>query len=201
MCEFKAYLATQFFGTLNDNAFKITISLLALKMITDLSRANKIISLAEGLLVLPFILFSAYAGFLADRYSKKNIIVVSKFLEIVVMSFGFLALSKQSLPFLLIVLFFMGTQSALFSPAKYGVLPEMVADEDLSSANGHLQIWTFPAIILGVACSGPLLKFCENNIGMAGIFFISIAVIGIYKNFLLKSKSILRIITFFKTKF
>ncbi|MGA1791252.1 MAG: acyl-[ACP]--phospholipid O-acyltransferase [bacterium] len=175
---FRAYLATLFFGAMNDNAFKVIIALLAIRLISNTSQASIIIGLASMMLVIPFILFSSYAGYLADRYSKKNIMVWAKFLEIIIMFFGFLALSKVSPPFLLVVLFFMGAQSTLFSPSKFGILPEMVSDEDLSLANGYVQMWTFIAIILGSAIAGLLLKIFENEVDKAGIFFIGTAGIG-----------------------
>ncbi|MGA1871183.1 MAG: acyl-[ACP]--phospholipid O-acyltransferase [bacterium] len=181
--KFKAFLGTQFFGAFNDNAFKVIICLLAVKVIEDPSAASRMISLASGLFIIPFILLSAYAGYLADHYSKKKIMVWAKALEIVVMTLGFIALTSGSLPFLLAVLFFMGAQSTLFSPSKYGILPEMFSDEDLSRANGHLQMWTFIAIILGTATSGQLLKLFSNNIGRTGLFFISIAIIGFFTSF------------------
>lgn len=181
--RFRAYLATLFLGALNDNAFKVIISLLAIRLISDASQASIIIGLASMLLVVPFILFSSYAGYLADRYSKKSIMVFAKFLEIIIMFLGFLALSKESLPFLLVILFFMGAQSTLFSPSKFGILPEMVSDEDLSLANGYVQMWTFIAIILGTASSGQLLGLFENEIGKAGTFFIGIAGIGFLASF------------------
>lgn len=184
--RFRAYLATLFFGALNDNAFKVVISLLAIRLIIDASQASIIIGLASMLLVLPFILFSSYAGYLADRYSKKNIMIWAKFLEIIIMFLGFLALLKESLPFLLVILFFMGAQSTLFSPSKFGILPETVSDEDLSLANGYVQMWTFIAIILGTASSGQLLGLFKNEISKAGPFFICVAGIGFLTSFFIQ---------------
>ena len=187
--KFKAYLATQFFDSFNDNAFRVMISLLAIKVITDASQASRMVSLASGLFVAPFILFSAYSGYLADRYSKKTIMVWSKFLEIVVMFFGLLALSRESLPFLLIVLFLNGAQSTLFSPSKFGILPEIFTDEDLTRANGRVQMWTFVAVILGTAWSGQLFKLVKGNVGRTGIFFMGVSVIAFFTSFFIPSVS------------
>ncbi|MFH0924568.1 MAG: acyl-[ACP]--phospholipid O-acyltransferase [bacterium] len=181
--KFKAYLATQFFGALNDNAFKFIIELLIVKTVVDATKASKIISLSGALFVLPFILFSSYAGYLADRYSKKTIMVWTKLIEIIVMYLGFIALSRQNLPFLLGVLFLMTTQSTIFNPPKYGILPELFEDKDLSKANGLLQMWTFVAIILGTALSGQVLKLCQDNTGRTGLFLIVIAIIGFLTSF------------------
>jgi len=180
---FKGLLVTQFLGAFNDNAFKLVISLLAVKLFIDQPGvASKYIALAGGLFILPFILFSAYAGYLADRYSKKRIIVLAKFAEVVVMTLGFLAFVTKSIPSMLAVLFLMGTQSAFFSPAKYGILPEIMDDEELSQGNGQLQLWTFIAIVLGTAIGGQLLDLFSDPYKTSFIF-IAIAIIGIFSSF------------------
>ncbi|MCH7590005.1 MFS transporter, partial [PVC group bacterium] len=113
---FRSLLVTQFLGAFNDNAFKLVILLLAIKMFADQpGTATTYIALAGALFILPFIVFSSYAGYLADHYSKKRIIVIAKFAEAGVMILGLIAFLAESIPLMLGVLFLMGTQSAFFS--------------------------------------------------------------------------------------
>ena len=151
--------ATQFFGAFNDNLFKQLMLLLAIPV--GLASVGMQDQQGQATIVfsLPFVLFSGYAGFLADRFSKQPIIVLSKVAEIFVMLLGMLAFlfySHTGYEGLLIVLFLMGTQSAFFGPSKYGILPEMLRTEDLPRANGIIVMTTFLAIIFGTASAGLL---------------------------------------------
>lgn len=108
---------------------------------------------------IPFVLFGGLAGFVADRWSKRTIIVYSKVAEIAVMGLGLIAfLATPTIGFtgLWIVLFLMGLQSTFFGPGKYGILPEMLPREQLGRANGLVLMTTFIAIIIGTAVAGPL---------------------------------------------
>lgn len=145
---------TQFLGAFNDNLFKQLMLLLALTIAT-VDRQP----IAMFVFSAPFLLFSGYAGFLADRFSKRHIIVLSKVAEIVVMGLGlvaFLYFEWWGFAGLLVVLFLMGTQSAFFGPSKYGIMPEMLRTEDLPRANGVILMTTFLAIIFGTAAAGVL---------------------------------------------
>jgi acyl-[acyl-carrier-protein]-phospholipid O-acyltransferase/long-chain-fatty-acid--[acyl-carrier-protein] ligase len=154
---------TQFLGAFNDNLFKQLVLLLS---ITGVDEALKGQALDEQWLpmlmfAVPFLLFTGYAGYLADRYSKRTIIVWAKVAEIVAMAFGGAAFTtygvNRSMWPMYAVLFFMATQSAFFGPAKYGILPEMLRDRDLPRANGFMLMTTFLAIIFGTAVAGVLL--------------------------------------------
>jgi MFS family permease len=145
---------TQFLGAFNDNLFKQLMLLLALTVST-VDRQP----IAMFVFSFPFILFSGYAGYLADRFSKRRIIVLSKVAEIAVMGLGvpaFLLFGWSGFPGLLLVLFLMGTQSAFFGPSKYGIMPEMLRTRDLPRANGVILMTTFLAIIFGTASAGVL---------------------------------------------
>src|SRR5690606_10142698 len=115
---------------------------------------------AQAMFALAFVLFSGFAGWLSDRTSKRTIVVLSKVLEIVVMAAAglvFFLLRNGSDAFLIgliSVLFLMGSQSAFFGPAKYGILAEMVRERDLPIANGLIQMTTMVAIIGGTAVCG-----------------------------------------------
>ncbi|MCP4252325.1 MAG: MFS transporter, partial [Candidatus Scalindua sp.] len=180
---FKALLVTQFLGAFNDNAFKLVISLIAVNSFSDKEGGgSQYIALAGVMLVLPFILFSSYAGFLADRYSKNVIMFWVKVAEVVVMCMGAMAFYFGNIYAMMIVLFLMGTQSALFSPSKYGILPEIFSDNELSKANGKIQLWTFLAMIAGTIVGGQLLDLFDNKAHMASIVFIVAAVIGVFSS-------------------
>jgi len=156
---FHAMTATQFLGAFNDNLFKQLMLLLAIPVGASAASQQDQQGLATVVFSLPFVLFSGYAGFLSDRYSKRRIIVLSKVAEILVMSLGvvaFLAYSWSGYAGLLCVLFLMGMQSSFFGPGKYGILPEMLRDSDLPRANGIILMTTFLAIIFGIASAGAL---------------------------------------------
>jgi acyl-[acyl-carrier-protein]-phospholipid O-acyltransferase/long-chain-fatty-acid--[acyl-carrier-protein] ligase len=154
--SFHGMVGTQFLGAFNDNLFKQLMLLLALKV-----AAWDMQPVAMFVFSLPFLLFSGYAGYLSDRFSKRNVIVLAKVAEIVVMALGmvgFLLFLQFGFPGLLLVLFLMGTQSAFFGPGKYGILPEMLRPSDLPRANGLILMTTFLAIIFGTAAAGFLTK-------------------------------------------
>ncbi|MBN2120773.1 MAG: MFS transporter [Candidatus Omnitrophica bacterium] len=176
---FNALLATQFLGAFNDNAFKLVISLLAVDLLVMKTGGTEYLSLAGVIFILPFLLFSTCAGYLADRLSKQKIIIGTKVLELLIMAAGFVALLKRNIWGIYTVLFFMGLQSTFFSPAKYAVLPEILSDEDLSEGNGAIQLWTYMAIIFGTACGGYVFYLLKTEIYKTSYVFMGIAGIGI----------------------
>ncbi|MDA1053143.1 MAG: MFS transporter [Planctomycetota bacterium] len=155
--SFIGMTATQFLGAFNDNLFKQLMLLLAIPVGAAASLEQDQQAVATIVFALPFILFSGYAGFLSDRYSKRRVIVLSKVAEIVVMLLGlfaFASFATVGYQGLLVVLFLMGMQSAFFGPGKYGILPEMLPKEQLPRANGIILMTTFLAIIFGTAAAG-----------------------------------------------
>lgn len=149
---------TQFLGAFNDNVFKQLMLLLAVP-IAGLAAAEDQQGLATIVFSVPFILFSGFAGFLSDKNPKRPIIIASKVAEIVIMLLGmlaFIAYPVTGYTGLLIVLFLMGAQSSFFGPGKFGILPEMLRDDDLPRANGVIVMSTFLAIIFGTAIAGLL---------------------------------------------
>lgn len=175
---FAALLLTEFLGAFNDNAFKLVIAFLAVDQFVTRSGGSFYLSLAGILFALPYFLFSTYAGFLADRFSKQKIIVFIKFIEILLMVMGLFALMSANIWFTFLVLFLMGTHSAFFSPSKYGILPEILPSDRLSWGNGLVQMWTFTAIILGQACGGILTQMSHMQVYKTAYAFIGIAVVG-----------------------
>ncbi len=131
---------------------------------------------------LPLVIISAFAGVFSDRLSKRTVIVAMKALEILLMCAGTLALlfNPQGGILPLLVLAGMGAQSALFSPSKYGILPELLPHQRLSWANGQLEMWTFLAIIGGTALGGPLLDLTTRNPWMAGLVLVLCSLVGFW---------------------
>ena len=175
---FIAYLATQFGGAFNDNLFKLLLICFATNLLAGSSQAKIYVPLAGALFILPFLLCSSYAGYLADRFSKKQVMVGAKVAEIVIMLAGLLLFRLQAINLLLLVLFCMGAQSAFFSPAKYGFMPETLPESELSKGNGLNQLFTFLAIILGSWAGGALTAWSGDKPHLAAIWCVIIAVIG-----------------------
>lgn len=169
--------ATQFLGALNDNIFKLLVIYLLIHL-QGPQAANTILSLAGAIFVIPFLLFSSSAGLLADRISKRSIIVFTKILEIVIMVFGLLSVMQNWGTGSYICLFFMAAQSALFGPSKYGIIPELVEEKRISKANGSMTSFTYLAIILGTFLASFITDITNKNFVFEASFCVLVAVIG-----------------------
>ena len=179
---FQPFLWTQFLGAVNDNLFKIVVSMLAVSAAAPGSD-GRALSLVGVLFILPFALFSGYAGQLADSYSKRTILVVTKVLEVVVMGLGMVALGAGYLSAAYAVLFLMALHSTFFSPAKYGILPETLPDAHLSRANGLLEMSTFVAIVAGTAAGGYLFDVWRDRVWLIGALTLAVAIAGTFASF------------------
>ncbi len=181
---------TQFFGAFNDNLFKQLLLLLTVPVVLTADQSTADQQWLIGLLfAIPFIMFSGFAGFLSERFSKRNVIVISKCSEILVMCAGvaaFVAYNFVGLGALLAVLFLMAAQSAFFGPGKYGVLPEMFRGTDLPRANGIILMTTFLAIIFGQALAGILKDQFEGRLWIASLICVGVAVTGMLTSLLLR---------------
>jgi MFS family permease len=181
---FWAITATQFLGAFNDNLYKQILLLLFLIKEDDQTRDLQ--WLATLSFSLPFVLFSGYAGYLSDRYSKRTVIVLSKVAEIVIMAMGIVAFAITRregmvawvIASLCFTIFLMGAQSTFFGPGKYGILPEFLAERLLPTANGFMLMTTFLAIILGSAVAGTLKEYFSDQLWKAGVVCTGIAVLG-----------------------
>ncbi|MDE3045034.1 MAG: MFS transporter [Verrucomicrobiota bacterium] len=169
---------TQFLGALNDNIFKLLVIYFLIN-IEGPASANTILSLAGAIFVIPFLLFSAGAGVLADRISKRTIIVFAKILELLIMVFGLAAVYFESHIGTYTALFFMAAQSALFGPSKYGVIPELVESKMVSKANASMTSLTYLAIILGTFLASFIVDITDKNFILEAIFCVLIAVAGL----------------------
>src|SRR5881409_1870536 len=171
-------LAAQCLGAFNDNVYKMVVSLLAVNAAVSAGGGSGALSLISVIFILPFFLFSGYAGHAADAYSKRTVLVVTKAFEIGAMGLGFFAFLSGRIELMLGVLFLMALQATFFSPAKYGILPELLPDKDLSRANGILEMSTFVAIVVGVAAGGAMFDLWQDRLWLIGIIVMVIALIG-----------------------
>ena len=182
--SFGALTVTQFLGALNDNAFKQLLLLLCLSPITWMGEVAWVRDLGQplglALFTLPFVLLAATTGTLADRVSKSRIITFSKWGEVFVMGFALAAFLMQSVIALFVAIFLMGAQSAIFSPSKYGSIPEMLEAKDLSRGNSLIQVTTMLAIIGGTALGGFLLQNFSGSLWVPGTAFVAIALVGTF---------------------
>lgn len=170
--------ATQFLGALNDNLYRWLMVLFLIGLFGQ-DKASQIGAWAAGIFVLPFLVFTPWAGILADRFSKRNIIVLAKIAEAAVMTLGLLMFLTKSPAGLYVVLFLMCTQSAFFGPSKYGIIPELVRPDQLSKANGFLEGMTYLAIVLGSAAAPLLILSTHRNFPLAVLACIVVAVLGV----------------------
>ncbi|TAN62130.1 MFS transporter [bacterium] len=175
---FTSFLTTQFLSAFNDNVFRIVLSMIAVNMAGADGSSSKYVSMAGAVFILPFLLFSGYAGYLADVYNKRSVLIVTKSFEIVAVTWGLFALVSGRIELMFIGLFLMAAHSAFFSPAKYGILPEMLPKTELSGANGFLEMSTFLAIVLGTAFGSFVYSAWKGRPELIGVMMIIIAVIG-----------------------
>ena len=177
--RFFPFFCTQFFGAFNDNVYKnALILLIAYESLRYTAIDTDLLNnLAAGLFILPFFLFSAFAGQLADKYEKSAYIRWIKTAEILIMCLAALAFYLQSLWGLLGILFLMGSQSAFFGPVKYSIIPQHLAEEELVAGNAFVEMGTFLAILLGTAGAG-LLMLLEQSTYWVAIVVCTIAVFG-----------------------
>ncbi len=177
--RFLPYFATQFLGAFNDNIFKNSLLLLVAFASADTLAisSNLFINLAAGLFILPFFLFSASAGVLADKYEKSAFIRKVKLAEIAIMVLGAIGFITQSYLILLLLLFLMGTQSAFFGPVKYALLPQQLKPQELVPGNALVETGTFLAILLGTLGAG-LIASAEQAKYIAAGSVVLFAVLG-----------------------
>ncbi len=184
----RGLLIAQFCGAFNDNAWKLMVALLAIRQLasTGVSGAEfetasqTQTTLAFVVFTFPLAVVSIVAGVLADRVSKRTVIILMKSVEVLLMSAATAALwinpAGGILP--LVVLGGMGVHSALFSPAKYGILAELLPHQQLAAGNGRLEMWTFFAILTGTAAPGVLMSLTGAEVWVAPLLLTGLALIG-----------------------
>ena len=178
--RFLPMFLTQFFGALNDNVFKQSLLLVFTYQLISSSTYNTstLNNLAALLFVLPYFLFSATAGQIADRYEKANLTRWLKGAEIVIMSLATIGFLTKQLWLLLLALFLMGTHSTFFGPIKYAILPQILTEKELMSGNALFQTGTSLAILFGMILGGVVMAQSDGNLIWISLTVISIAIAG-----------------------
>jgi acyl-[acyl-carrier-protein]-phospholipid O-acyltransferase / long-chain-fatty-acid--[acyl-carrier-protein] ligase len=169
---------TQFLGALNDNLFKNALVILIAYQDTTSPQATEIlVTIAGAIFILPYFLFSATAGQVADRYEKRRLVRITKLWEIGVMILAAAGFALDSIGFQLVILFCLGVQATFFGPVKYGILPELLAREELVAGNGLIEAGTFLAILIGTIAGG-LLILAPHGAVIVSAAQLAIAVAG-----------------------
>ena len=178
--RFGPFFWTQFLGAANDNVYKNALVIfVAYQAAAGGSLdANTLVNLAAGVFILPFVLLSATAGQLADKYEKSRLIRYIKLLEIAIMLVGAIGFWQRSLVLLFIALALMGVHSTLFGPVKYSILPQHLRPEELIGGNGLVEMGTFVAILLGTIVGGVLVAINPGGPVYAGATAVVIALAG-----------------------
>ena len=177
--RFLPFFCTQFLGAFNDNVYKNALVIMLAFHSATLTTlgSGTLVNLCAGLFILPFFLFSATAGQLADKYDKSRIIRYVKLFEIGIMVVGAAGFLQQSLTLLIGALFMMGLHSTVFGPVKYSILPQHLKAEELIGGNGLVEMGTFLAILMGTVLGGVLIAR-DNPAALVSIAVIAIACGG-----------------------
>lgn len=178
--RFLPMFLTQFFGALNDNVFKQ--SLVVVITFGWIQQQNFSIStlnnLAALLFILPFFIFSATAGQIADKYERSKLVRAIKVLEIVIMLIATIGFMLGNLWVLIFALFLMGTHSTFFGPIKYAILPDILTKDELVQGNAIFQSGTSMAILIGMMLGGAVIFWSQGQMVWISITVLIIAIIG-----------------------
>src|SRR5579864_374180 len=172
-------IATQIQGALNENGLKQLIVFIVLAMSLQQAQRDRLVLLVGALFAVPYILFSMVGGFLADRYSKRTVTIGTKVLEAGVMLLAIGGLAQQNLSLEFAAVFLASTQAALFGPAKYGLLPEILPSARLSWGNGIIELGTFLGVIAGTVAAGLMADGFRGHQAWSGLVFLGLSVLGL----------------------
>lgn len=187
--RFLPMFATQFFGALNDNVYKQALLLVITfgwiqQQSASVSTLNNIAAL---LFILPYFIFSATAGQIADKYERSQLVRFLKAAEIGIMVLATIGFFLGNLWVLLLALFLMGTHSTFFGPIKYAILPSILKQEELMSGNALFQSGTSMAILIGMILGGSIISFSQGNMLWISATVLIIAIFGyLSSRFILK---------------
>lgn len=177
--RFLPLFVTQFLGAFNDNLFKNALIILVTFSLADAgTNGQMLVTVATGIFILPYFLFSATAGRLADKLEKQTIIHMIKAAEILIMGVATVAFFTGSITLLMTVLFLLGVHSTFFGPLKYGILPVHLATTELLSGNALIEAGTFLAILLGTIAGGMLI-LTDNGLLAVSTLALTVAAGGL----------------------
>ena len=175
--RFVPLFAAQLLGAFNDNLFKFAMVVLVIyEIYSDPAREFQFSALATGLFILPFFIFSAIAGQLADNHDKARIIRAVKTAEILIALTGAAGLILQSIPLMLTALFALGAQSTFFGPIKYAILPQHLAKDEVLAGTGLVEAGTYIAILGGTILGGVIVDWL--GAGWAAAWVLGVALLG-----------------------
>ena len=177
--RFAPFFWTQFAGAANDNLFKFAFTVLVTYRLQVEWLPPSLAGLAIGaLFILPFLLFSATSGQLADKYDKRSLILLVKWLEIAIMVLAAWGFFSANVVALLGCTFLMGLHSTLFGPVKFAYLPQHLDERELTGGNGMVEMGTFVAILLGQVAGGLLVDLPGVGPHLVGGACIALAILG-----------------------
>lgn len=182
--RFLPLFVTQFLSAFNDNIYKNAMVILITFVISKGSPEHEqmMVTMAAGVFIMPFFLFSALAGQLADKFDKAKLSRTIKFFEIVITSIGSYGLYQQSIPILMGALFLMGMHSTFFGPIKYSILPDHLHEDELIGANAFIEASTFLAILIGTLIGG-LLIITSHGVFLTSVVMLAVAITGWISSF------------------
>lgn len=177
--RFLPLFLTQFLGAFNDNLLKNALVMLITYRIAEQTGENAqfLVTLAAAVFILPYFLFSATAGQLADKYDRSKLTRIIKMVEIAIMLLAAAGFIFQHVSFLMIVLFGMGVHSTFFGPIKYALLPQHLNEHELLAGNGYIEAGTFLAILLGTIMGGVLILQDHGEVIVSAAMLV-VALIG-----------------------
>ncbi len=187
--SFIGLLFTQFLTAINDNVFRWLIIGIGKDYVSQ-DNVGMILTMGTVCFVLPYLLLAAFAGYLADRFSKSRVIFVCKVAEILIMLLGVIAILSQQIWFLFLVVALTGAQSALFAPSKLGCIPEILKPNKIPGANGLFGLSTVAAIVIGMGVGGALKdatgKFGLENLWISAATLLGVAIAGTLFSLMIK---------------
>lgn len=171
---------TQFAGALNDNLFKNALVILVTLKAYTIGGASpsQTVALCGGVFILPFLVFSATAGQIADKFSKSRLLFGIKLWEVLTMLVGAYGFVTENFLLLLGTLFLLGLHSTFFGPVKYSILPQLVPQDELVSANAYVEMGTFVGVLLGTLLGGLLIASPKAGPFLVGGAVTTVAVLG-----------------------
>jgi len=180
---FWALIVTQFQGAFSDNILRNLLLSMIVGMGMALNQRESFVSLVTLMFSVPFVIFSMPGGWLADRFSKRQITIWTKVMEIGSMVVATAGLEMHSLPVSVLALGLVATQAALFGPSKYGLLPELLPAKRLSWGNGVIELGTFLAIIAGTVGGATMAQSFHGHEVYAGYALLALAGAGLATSF------------------
>ena len=181
LCQrrFLPLFLTQFLGAFNDNIYRNAFAILITYRLSNWHgwTTSTLVAFATALFMLPFFLFSATAGEIAERFERSRLIVIAKSIEIVLMGLATFGLYVMHVGLLLTILFLLGAQTAFFGPLKYVILPQHLSKNELLLGNGWIEASTFAAILLGTV-AGSLLILKTYGVWWVGLLLMGVSMIG-----------------------